>query len=273
MTVEQTKTTITLTPVPHSMSRIAVTGAGGRVGEHVLPELDENHEVTPVNRSEVTDWETIIADITDYKALLNAFEGFDVVVHLAAQSASESNWSDVSEPNIDGTWNVYQAAAENEVDRIVFASSNHVTHMYNMSDSAEPRSQRSAEESRAITTQDDPRPSGPYGITKVAGEAIGTYFADRYDLDVVNARIGWVLTPSDLQQKQETDLATYARAMWLSPTDCRDGMRKAVEQPLPENPLTVNLLSENQERNMSLTQTMRALNYRPEDDSSDVVGG
>jgi len=34
--------------------------------------------------------------------------------------------------------------------------------------------------------------------------------------------------------------------MWLSPGDCQDGMRKAVMEPLPENPLTVNLLSENE---------------------------
>lgn len=253
------------------MTRIAVTGAGGRVGEHVLPALDADNEVMPVNRSEVTDWETIIADITNYEALLDAFEEFDVVVHLAAQSASESDWEEVSEPNIDGTWNVYQAAVENDVERVVFASSNHVTHMYNMKDPAEPRSQKSAEESRAITTEDDPRPSGPYGITKVAGEAIGTYYADRFDIEVVNVRIGWVLSQDDLREKKDTDLAGYARAMWLSPRDCQDGIRKSVEQSLPENPLTVNLLSENQERNMSLTKTMRALNYRPQDDSNEIV--
>lgn len=250
---------------------VAVTGAGGRVGEHVLPALAEEHEVTPVNRSEVTDWETIIADVTDYDALVDAFEGFDVVVHLAAQSASESDWSDVSEPNIDGTWNVYRAAVENDVDRVVFASSNHVTHMYNMEDPAEPRSQKPPEESQAITTQDDPRPSGPYGITKVAGEAIGNYYADRFDVEVVNVRIGWVLSRDDLRAKQDTDLAAYARAMWLSPRDCQDGIRKAVNESLPENPLTVNLVSENQERNMSVTKTMRALNYRPQDDSDEIV--
>jgi len=190
---------------------------------------------------------------------------------MAAQSASEATWDDVYDPNIQGTWNVYRAAVENAVDRVVFASSNHVTHIYNVVDPAEPRSQKPPEGTRAITTEDDPRPSGPYGITKVAGEAIGTYYADRFDIDVVNLRIGWVLSREALRERQETELAGYARAMWLSPHDCRDGFRKAVESPLPESPLTVNLLSENRKRNLSLTKTMRCLDYRPMDDSSEVV--
>lgn len=253
------------------MSKIAVTGGGGRVGEYVLPALDERHEVVPVNRSEVDGWETTIADVTDYDVLVDALQGFDCVVHMAAQSASEASWEDVIEPNIQGTWNLYQAAVENGVDRVVFASSNHVSHMPNMADPAGPRSQKSPRESVPVRADDLPRPSGPYGITKVTGEAIGSYHADRHSIDVVNVRIGWVLSEDDLRAKQETDLADYARAMWLSPGDCQEGMRKAVENPLPENPLTVNLLSENEERYLSLTKTMRTLDFRPTGDSGDVL--
>jgi len=112
---------------------------------------------------------------------------------MAAQSASEASWEDVTEPNIQGTWNLYRAAVENDVDRVVFASSNHVSHMPNMADSADPRSQKSPRESVPVSADDLPRPSGPYGITKVTGEAIGSYHADRYGVDVVNVRIGWVL--------------------------------------------------------------------------------
>lgn len=253
------------------MASVAVTGAGGRVGEHVLPALAASHEVVPVNRSEVDGWETTIADITDYERLVEALDGFDCVVHMAAQSSSEATWDAVFEPNIQGTWNVYQAAVENNIDRVVFASSNHVSHMYNVEDPSDPRSQKSPQDSRPVTADDPPRPSGPYGITKVTGEAIGMYHADRYDIEVVNVRIGWVLSEDDLRDKQTTELADYARTMWLSPRDCQDGMRKAIEEPLPENPLTVNLLSENQERYFSIAKTMRCLDYRPQDDSCEVL--
>jgi len=253
------------------MAQIAVTGAGGRVGEHVLPALEENHEVTPVNRSDVSGWETTIADVTNYEEMVDAFKGYSCVVHLAAQSASEAAWEAVFEPNIQGTWNVYRAAVANDVDRVVFASSNHVSHMYNMADPDEPRSQKPPTESIPVTADDAARPSGPYGITKVTGEAIGSYYADRFDIEVVNLRIGWVLSREALQEHQTTDISQYARAMWLSPQDCREGIRKSVREDISENPLTVNLLSENEERYLSLTKTMRCLDYRPSDDSSLVV--
>jgi len=48
-------------------------------------------------------------------------------------------------------------------------------------------------------------------------------------------------------------------------------MRLAVEADLPENPLTVNLLSNNHERYLSLTETMRTLGHRPADNSGQVV--
>lgn len=255
------------------MARVAVTGPGGRVGEHVLPALAEDHDVTAVDRRELADWETTVADVTDYGSLADALAGTDVVVHLAAESSSEASWDAVAEPNVDGTWNVYRAAVEADADRVVFASSNHVSHMYNVADPADARSQCPPGETRAVTPADPPRPSGPYGVTKVAGEAIGTYHADRFDLAVVNLRIGWVLTREALRERQETDLGAYARAMWLSPRDCRDGFRKAVTATLPESPLTVHLLSENRDRTLSLTETMRALDYAPRDDSHEVVDG
>jgi L-arabinose 1-dehydrogenase [NAD(P)+] len=163
----------------------------------------------------VTGWETETVDVTVYDPLVEAVDGHDCVVHLAAESASEARWESVRQPNVEGTWNLYRVAAETGVDRVVFASSNHVTHMYNVVDPAEPRSQTPRE--RVVT-----RPSGrphpaerTYGVTKVAGEAIGTYHADHHGVSVVNLRIGWVLTQSALSDQQETDRAAYARAIWL----------------------------------------------------------
>ena len=59
--------------------------------------------------------------------------------------------------------------------------------------------------------------------------------------------------------------------MWLSPRDCRDVVEKAVTADLPENPLTVNAVSRNRERYLSITETMRGLGYEPRDDSAEVV--
>ena len=60
--------------------------------------------------------------------------------------------------------------------------------------------------------------------------------------------------------------------MMLSPRDLQDGIAKAVSASLPENLLTVNLTSANEERYLSLVETMRSIGYAPKDDSAAVLG-
>jgi L-arabinose 1-dehydrogenase [NAD(P)+] len=92
-------------------------------------------------------------------------------------------------------------------------------------------------------------------------------------MEVLNFRIGWFLSPDELRDMASRGEAVYryARAMWLSPRDCRQAMRLAVEADLPENPVTLNLLSDNHERYLSITKTMRTLGYEPADNSSHVT--
>ena len=90
---------------------------------------------------------------------------------------------------------------------------------------------------------------------------------------MVDLRIGWLLTEEELRDRQDEDdpeFARYARAMWLSPRDCQDVVKKAATVDLPENPLTVNAVSRNGERYLSITETMRGLGYEPRDDSAAV---
>jgi L-arabinose 1-dehydrogenase [NAD(P)+] len=108
-------------------------------------------------------------------------------------------------------------------------------------------------------------------VSKAFGETLGTYYADRHDIEVVNLRIGW-LDSETLRRTivEDKDNARYARAMYLSERDCRDALVKSVEADIPRNPLTVNILSRNQERYLTLTEAMRGLGYEPRDDSSEV---
>lgn len=69
----------------------------------------------------------------------------------------------------------------------------------------------------------------------------------------------------------DADVARYVSAMWLSPQDCRQGMRRTVQASLPSSPLAINLVSENDDRCLSLTEAMRAIGYRPRDNSALVV--
>lgn len=262
------------------MAHIAITGAGGDVGRVALDAFDEEtHEVTPITRSDKEGIESVRIDVTNRDAFVeNLPEDVDVLIHLAAEPSPYADWDDVREVNVDGVYNAYHAAVENDVDRVVYASSNHAL---NADDVAAPDEPETLRENAPVSYPDDePHPDSFYGVTKVAGEALGKQFARREGLEVVNLRIGWLMSREDLRENvadPPTDDehtaagARFARAMWLSPRDCRDVVRASSLSDLPENPLTVHAVSANDERCLSLTSTLTSIGYAPRDNAAAVV--
>jgi L-arabinose 1-dehydrogenase [NAD(P)+] len=252
---------------------IAVTGAAGSVGGATLDALaDTDHAVTAITHRDC-EASDVALDVTDREALADALAGHDAVVHLAADPSPAAAWEDVLDANVDGTHSLYEAAVAGGLSRVVFASSNHVQQAYNVADLGEEGATESAtSDARAVHPEEPARPDSYYAVSKVAGEALGSYYADRHGLTVVNARIGWLLERAELREKAglAADRARYARAMWLSPRDWTDFVCRALTRSLPRNPLTVNVTSENAERYLSLVETRRALGYEPRDDSSAV---
>jgi len=252
------------------MTTIGVTGAGGNVGRQTLKALEEtDHDIKPITHSEHDDIDSELMELTDEASVMDAIAGCDVVFHYAAIATNADTWAESSNIDIDGTQRVYAAAVEHDVDRVVYASSNHAVQFAN-ANAAEDKHDL-VEQPEMVRPDDPVRPDGFYGITKVAGEALGTYYADRHGIEVINLRIGWLLTLAELEAKQDEDIGLYARAQWLSPRDCRDAARKAATVDIPRNPLTVHLVSRNQERYLSIGEAMRGLGYRPKDDSSEAL--
>jgi L-arabinose 1-dehydrogenase [NAD(P)+] len=253
------------------MARVAVTGAAGEVGREALAALDD-HDVTPLTHGEHNDLDGELVDVTDREATVDAVEGHDAVVHLAANPDPEADWDGVRETNVEGTFNVFEAARQGDVERVVFASSNHAVAGHVHSDPAAVESMR--EDAPVVGGDDPPRPDSYYGVSKVAGEALGTYYADRHGLSVVTLRIGWLMDDDELREvdaEADADRARFARATWLSPRDCRDAIRRSVAADLPENPATVNVVSRNDERALAIAETGRAIGYRPRDNSAEML--
>jgi nucleoside-diphosphate-sugar epimerase len=121
------------------LGKIVVTGGAGFIGSHLVPVLLANGYSVDVfdslcsgkveNLKHCLDnpqFHFIKADIRDKAALLESFRDVDAVVHLAALidvAASVSNPALTHEVNVTGTLNVLQAAARNNIKRVVFASS------------------------------------------------------------------------------------------------------------------------------------------------------
>ena len=101
--------------------RVLVTGAAGNIGSVVMRELAGDFELVGLDVTEAPGIAGV--DIGDYDALLPHLAGIDTVVHLGADPSPSAPWDSVLHNNIIGTRNVYEAAVEHGVRRVVFASS------------------------------------------------------------------------------------------------------------------------------------------------------
>ncbi len=111
---------------------IVVTGAAGHVGANLVRALAAKgspvRALVHLDRRalEGLDIEVVAGDIRDPDSLLKAFEGAEVVYHLAALiSIATDPWSLLEAVNINGTRNVVEACLNCGVRRLVHFSSIH----------------------------------------------------------------------------------------------------------------------------------------------------
>jgi len=174
-------------------------------------------------------------------------------VHLAANPDSEASWDELVGPNLDALANVFNAAALAGVERIIFASSNHVMGGYRDLDD-EP-----------ITVDRDPLPDGPYGAAKLFGERLGQSLARTFDLTFIALRIGWV---QDGNNRPETLPDDWSRHLWLSNTDLVRLFDGAVEAEIEDRTfVVVNGMSRNHGMRWDLSGAAELLGYLPVDDA------
>ena len=109
--------------------KVAVTGGCGFIGSHVVDKLrDEHIDVRVLDNQGAPhrdDVEHIRVDIMNQTALIEATRGVDVVYHLAAVADVNHVAADPVGSvalNILGTANVLEAARQNELKRVVLAS-------------------------------------------------------------------------------------------------------------------------------------------------------
>ena len=125
--------------------------------------------------------------------------------------ALETPWEDVLHNNIVGTYNVFEAARQAGVSRVVFASSNHVIGMYEL-DGAPGLYE--TDDDRSYDHTAEQRPDSLYGVSKAYGEALGRMYMERYGLRVFCLRIGAVRAHDDptMRDRESPDRARRRRA-------------------------------------------------------------
>src|SRR5574340_882878 len=113
--------------------RILITGINGLIGNILREALESKHEIYGLDKSGLFSDRIIAADIADYSQTSQAVKQFsplDCIIHLAGNASMQATWDEVLSANIIGTRNIFEAAREHRVPRIIFASSNHASGDY-----------------------------------------------------------------------------------------------------------------------------------------------
>ncbi|UKA60492.1 NAD-dependent epimerase/dehydratase family protein [Arthrobacter sp. FW306-2-2C-D06B] len=126
----------------------------------------------------------VVGDICDLPLLLKTIDQYDVrsIVHLASLM-SESSEADIPRAvrvNIDGTVNMFEAAVQRKLERVVWASSINVFGPRSLSD-------------QGVISDDSPiDPSTVYGVCKAFLEGLGRRYYKNHGANVVGLRLSRV---------------------------------------------------------------------------------
>jgi uronate dehydrogenase len=236
-------------PAPRT---VLLTGAAGGLGtlmRDLLPAFGYELRLLDVRPIE-GDPNAIIADLADKKAVREAVRGVDAIIHLAGISL-EAPFEKILKANIEGTYNLYEAAREEGVGRIVFASSNHAVGF-----TPRPQGHTPVDSSELIPIDTPRRPDTFYGLSKSFGEDLAQLYWDKHGLETVSVRIGSCFPePTSVRML----------SIWMSPAD---GARLFHAALTAENVghTVVHGSSANTRLWWDLS-TARALGYEPQDDS------
>jgi hypothetical protein len=234
---------------------VLITGACGNIGRKLRAAWDDVYDLVLIDKAAPADDPDVIhADLSVLDdEWITHFHGVDTVVHLAANGNEFASWEELIGPNLDVLANVFHAAALAGVERLIFASSNHVMgHYQSLGDDP-------------ITVDMTPMPDGPYAVTKLVGERLGRSLARAFDMTVIAMRLGWI---QEGKNRPETLPHDWARLMWLSNADLVRLFDCAVEAEIEDRSFVlVNGMSCNHGMRWDLSDAAELLGFLPKDDA------
>jgi nucleoside-diphosphate-sugar epimerase len=175
------------------MQKILVTGAAGQIGSELVPVLRDRYgndnviaagHRTALPADVQTSGPSITLDVTDHDEVKRAVGelGVGTIYHMSSilSALAESNRQTAHAVNINGTYNILEAAVENGVGQVIIPSS-----------IAAFGPDTPQENTPNETVQ---RPKTLYGIAKVFGEHLGNYYQEKLGLDVRGLRLPGIIS-------------------------------------------------------------------------------
>lgn len=195
------------------MKKIILTGAAGRLGSYLREPLSKLADEL-VSSDLTNDIGKLYpgesyqrADLTKYDDIYALLEGADMVIHFGA-IGDEAPFDAILQANIVGAYNVWEAAYQQGLKRVVYASSIHAVGMHDKTD--------------FIGVDAPHRPDTFYGLAKCFAEDLGSLYWDKRGLESVCMRI--------MSCAQVTN--TRALGTWLSYDDLIQMVEKSIDTPV-----------------------------------------
>ncbi|MEM9331565.1 MAG: NAD(P)-dependent oxidoreductase [Pseudomonadota bacterium] len=195
------------------MKKLVLTGAAGRLGSYLREPMTKMAD--EIVSTDIADeignlypGETYVkADLSNLDDMMKVLKEADMVVHMGAH-ADEGPFDQLLGPNFVGAYNVWEAAYQNGLKRVVYASSIHAVGMY-------PKNQ-------FIGTNVPHRPDTFYGLAKCFAEDLGSLYWDKRGLESVHMRI---LSCAQVNNAR-------ALGSWLSYDDLVQLVQRSIETPV-----------------------------------------
>jgi len=228
------------------MKKLVLTGAAGRLGSYLREPLTKLAEEL-VSSDIVEDLGMLYpgeryqrADLAQYDEIHALLEGADMVVHFGAVG-DEAPFETILGPNIVGAYNIWEAAHQHGLRRVVYASSIHAVGMHPKQD--------------FIDTEVPHRPDTFYGLAKCFAEDLGRLYWDKRGMESVHLRI--------LSCAQVT--SPRAVGTWLSYDDLIRLVTRAIDSPTTGYSIVYGV--SNNDRTPVDNSKASFLGFRPQDNA------
>jgi nucleoside-diphosphate-sugar epimerase len=269
---------------------VLVTGGNGMVGTAIIDNLGDRAEYEfrslDVEPHPDGDQDTFIASVEEYDAIRPAFDGVDAVIHLAVYVPGyvDEDWERIRSVNVEGTRNVLRAAQDAEVERVVFASTNHVVGMY---EEEYAPNLYELDHDLMLDHTSPVRPDSSYGVSKLFGENDGRFFVEKmaYPERFYAIRICSLREPAydhpygDAERAVENgefergsdeyeETVRRMKAMWFSRRDCAQLIDRILQDEHTEYAIFSGV-SDNDRRWFDFEHARKLVGYDPQDNGED----
>ncbi len=241
--------------------KLLITGAAGLVGSALRRYLRGRYALRLLFHQNIPEVEpgdeVVVTDLADFSSVLEATVGVDAIAHLAIATARRGTTRArydqlIMQTNVQGTYNVFEAARINRVPTVVFASTNHVTGFY--------------EREGAVSRPELPvRPDSFYGVSKAFGEALGRFYHDAHGMSVYCLRIANFPNTDEVNHPYPA-----GENRWLSARDVAELTARCIEAPEPGFGI-IYAASLGGERKWDLRSGRDLVGWEPQDRGADSV--